>query len=80
MVRAARSRRNSRRSGYDALWFPEAVGRDALVACTLLLDATERMVAATGIVTIYCRDPLAMNAAWRTIQAAIPAGSCSASA
>ena len=26
--------------GYAAIWFPEAVGRDALVASTLLLDAT----------------------------------------
>jgi probable F420-dependent oxidoreductase len=58
--------------GYDALWFPEAVGRDALVACTLLLDATERMAAATGIATIYARDPMAMNAAWRTIHSAHP--------
>ena len=58
--------------GYDALWFPEAVGRDALVACTLLLDATERMAAATGIATIYARDAMAMNAAWRTIHEAHP--------
>ncbi|HVJ98791.1 MAG TPA: LLM class F420-dependent oxidoreductase [Acidimicrobiia bacterium] len=58
--------------GYGALWFPEAVGRDALIACTLLLDATERMAAATGIATIYARDAMAMNAAWRTIHAAHP--------
>ncbi len=58
--------------GYGALWFPEAVGRDALVASTLLLDATERIVAATGIVPIYGRDPVVLNAAWHTIEAAFP--------
>ncbi|HWS46933.1 MAG TPA: LLM class F420-dependent oxidoreductase [Acidimicrobiia bacterium] len=58
--------------GYGALWFPEAVGRDALVASTLLLDATQRIVAATGIVPLYARDPVALNAAWQTIEAAFP--------
>ena len=58
--------------GYGALWFPEAVGRDALVASTLLLGATEQMVAATGIVPLYARDPMALNAAWRTIESAYP--------
>ena len=58
--------------GYGALWFPEAVGRDALVASTLLLDATEHIVAATGIVPLYARDPLALNAGWRTIAATFP--------
>jgi probable F420-dependent oxidoreductase len=58
--------------GYAALWFPEAVGRDALVASTLLLDATERIVAATGIVSLYAREPVALNMAWQTIEAAFP--------
>jgi probable F420-dependent oxidoreductase len=58
--------------GYGAIWVPEAVGRDPLVASTLLLDATERLVAATGIVSIYARGPIALNAAWRTIEAAHP--------
>ena len=58
--------------GYGALWFPEAVGRDALVASTLLLAATDRIVAATGIVPLYARDPLSLNSGWRTIEAAFP--------
>ncbi len=58
--------------GYSALWFPEAVGRDALVASTLTLSATERLVAATGIVSIYGRDAFTMNSAWRTISEAYP--------
>jgi probable F420-dependent oxidoreductase len=58
--------------GYGAVWVPEAVGRDALVASTLLLDATERLVAATGIVSLYARESVALNMAWRTIEAAFP--------
>ena len=58
--------------GFGALWFPEAFSRDALVASTLLLDATERIVAATGIVSIYTRNAVALNAAWQTVEAAFP--------
>jgi probable F420-dependent oxidoreductase len=58
--------------GYSALWFPEAVGRDALVASTLTLSASQRLVAATGIVSIYGRDAFTMNSAWRTISEAYP--------
>ena len=58
--------------GYGGLWFPEAVGRDGLVACTLTLSASQRLVAATGIVSIYGRDAFTMNAAWRTISEAYP--------
>ncbi len=58
--------------GYGALWFPEAGGRDALIACTLVLSATERLVAATGIVPLYARPAGTLNAAWRTIETAFP--------
>jgi probable F420-dependent oxidoreductase len=58
--------------GYGAVWVPEAVGRDPLVHCALLLGATTRIVAATGIATIYARDALAMNAAWNTLSEAFP--------
>jgi probable F420-dependent oxidoreductase len=58
--------------GYAALWFPEAVGRDALVAATLTLGATERIAVGTGIVPIYGRDPITCNSAWQTISAAFP--------
>ncbi len=58
--------------GYGALWFPEAVGRDGLVACALMLSASQRLVAATGIVSIYGRDAFTMNSAWRTISEAYP--------
>lgn len=43
--------------GYGALWVPEAVGRDAINHAGVLLDATERMVVATGIANVYNRLP-----------------------
>jgi probable F420-dependent oxidoreductase len=58
--------------GYAALWFPEAGGRDALIASTLVLSATKRIVVGTGIVPVYARPPGTLNAAWRTIETAFP--------
>lgn len=43
--------------GYGALWVPEAVGRDAVSHAAVLLDATERLVVATGVANIYNRLP-----------------------
>jgi probable F420-dependent oxidoreductase len=43
--------------GYGALWVPEAVGRDAITHAGVLLDATERMIVATGVANIYNRLP-----------------------
>jgi probable F420-dependent oxidoreductase len=58
--------------GYGTVWIPEAVSRDALVSATLLLDATSRLNVATGIVPLYARDAMALNAAWRTLEEAFP--------
>jgi probable F420-dependent oxidoreductase len=58
--------------GWGAIWIPEAVGRDPLVHAALLLDATDRIVVATGIAGIYSRDALAMNAGWQTLTEAFP--------
>jgi probable F420-dependent oxidoreductase len=58
--------------GYGAIWLPEAVGRDPFVHATLLLGATKRVVAATGIASIYARDAMTMNAAWRAVSEAFP--------
>lgn len=58
--------------GYGAIWVPEAVGRDALVNAFLLLSGTERVTVATGIATIYARDPIAMTAGWNTVSEAFP--------
>jgi probable F420-dependent oxidoreductase len=45
--------------GYGAIWFPESRGREALTAASLVLEATERIVVATGIASIWARDPMA---------------------
>jgi probable F420-dependent oxidoreductase len=60
-------------AGWGAIWLPEAVGRDPLVHAGLLLDATNRIVLATGIAGIYSRDAIAMNAGWQTLSEAFPA-------
>jgi probable F420-dependent oxidoreductase len=58
--------------GFGALWVAEAVGRDPFVSSALLLDATERLVLATGIANIYARDPMTMSAGAKTLVEAHP--------
>ncbi len=58
--------------GYGALWVPEAVGREPLTNATLLLGATEHLVVATGVASIYARSPMAANAGLRTLTEAFP--------
>lgn len=58
--------------GYGAIWFGEAVGREALTNAGLLLAGTKRIVIATGIANIYARDPLAMAAGQKTLAEAYP--------
>jgi F420-dependent oxidoreductase-like protein len=50
--------------GYDALFVPEAWGRDAFVTLGALARVTERITLGTGIVNVYSRTPalLAMAA------------------
>jgi probable F420-dependent oxidoreductase len=45
--------------GYGTLWVPEITARDPLVTCSWLLTQTSRLNLATGIVSIYSRDPFA---------------------
>jgi probable F420-dependent oxidoreductase len=58
--------------GYGAIWVPEMAGRDPFVSSALLLEATERIVLATGIANIYSRDPLSMACAQSTVTEAFP--------
>ncbi len=58
--------------GYGALWFGEAYGREAFTAASVYLQASTRMVVATGIASIYGRDAVAANAASRTLSALHP--------
>lgn len=58
--------------GYGALWIPETLGRDPFLMAALFLGATERITLATGIASIYARDPLTMANTLRTLEAAFP--------
>lgn len=44
--------------GYGAVWFPEAIGREPFATAAFVLSHTERLIAATGILNIYGRDPM----------------------
>ena len=48
--------------GYDALWIPDAMGRDPMVAAGWMLANTTDLKIATGIANIYSRDPATMKA------------------
>jgi probable F420-dependent oxidoreductase len=58
--------------GYGAVWYGEALGREALSKAALLLGGTKRVVIATGIANIYARDPVTMAAAQKTLAEAYP--------
>ena len=53
--------------GFGALWIPEAVGREPISHAAVLLDATERMVVASGIANIFSRLPGVAAAAQRLL-------------
>lgn len=53
--------------GFQTMWIPEAVGRDAMVASANYLAATTKLNIATGIANIYARDPMTMNSSYRTL-------------
>ena len=53
--------------GYSALWIPETVGRNPFVHAGWLLSNTESLILATGIASIYNRDPGASMAAAKTL-------------
>lgn len=53
--------------GWPCLWRPETNGRDALVSCAQLLDATSTLKVATGIAQMHARHPLTTRNAQRTL-------------
>ena len=53
--------------GYDALWYPEAVGFESFSFAGLVLGETERLYAASGIANIYARDAVAAIAGHDTL-------------
>jgi probable F420-dependent oxidoreductase len=59
--------------GYRALWIPEAVGsKEVMSHAGLLLAGTERLTVATGIASIWARDPMAMVNGGRALAEAYP--------
>ncbi len=59
--------------GYPTLWFGETpVNKEAFVHAGILLAATSRITLATGIASIYARDPAATNAAANALAEAYP--------
>lgn len=58
--------------GYGAVWFPEAVGREAFTNAALLLRGGTDIVVATGIASIWARDAMAAGAGHRTLTEAHP--------
>jgi len=59
--------------GYRSTWFPESVGsKEAFAHAALLLGASSRTIVATGIASIYARDPMAMANGARTLAEAYP--------
>jgi probable F420-dependent oxidoreductase len=60
------------RMGYRSLSFGESLGREAFTQAAVLLAATTELVVATGIASIYGRDPWAMANAARTLSEAYP--------
>ena len=59
--------------GFHAFWFAETPRtREAFVQAALILGATERLVVATGITSVYGRDAIAMHAGAAALQEAYP--------
>lgn len=60
--RLARFARRVEELGYDSIWTPDGFGRDPMIASAWLLANTTRLKVATGIISIYSRDAIAMRA------------------
>lgn len=59
--------------GFGSLWIAEGTAsREALSHAAILLSATSRLVVATGIASIWARDPAAMESGARALADAYP--------
>ncbi|NJN52138.1 MAG: TIGR03620 family F420-dependent LLM class oxidoreductase [Gammaproteobacteria bacterium] len=66
-ARAAEIAQRIESLGYAALWIPETVGRHPFVHAGWLLSHTKKLVVATGIASIYHREPGVTMAGQRTL-------------
>ncbi len=65
--------REYERLGYPTVWMPESLGsKEAFAQAALLLGASDRVAIATGIASIYARDPMAMAGGAKTLAEAYP--------
>ncbi|MBI2781490.1 MAG: TIGR03620 family F420-dependent LLM class oxidoreductase [Chloroflexi bacterium] len=65
--------REYERLGYRAVWMPESLGsKEVFAHASILLAASERVVVAPGIASIYARDPMAMANGARAVAEAFP--------
>jgi probable F420-dependent oxidoreductase len=64
--------RLAERHGYDSVWLPESVGREACTELTALVLAGERIRIGTGIVPVFARLPTVAAAALATAATLAP--------
>ena len=64
---AAETAQRIEKLGYSALWIPETVGRDPYAHAAWLLANTSKLVLATGIASIYHREPGVTASAQKTV-------------
>lgn len=59
--------------GYGAVWIPEGFGsKEAFAHSAILLASTHEIVVATGIASLWARDPMAMSNGSRALAEAYP--------
>ena len=64
---AAEAAQRIEKLGFSALWIPETLGRDPFASAAWLLANTSRLIVATGIASIYHREPGPMSQAQKTL-------------
>jgi probable F420-dependent oxidoreductase len=64
--------RGVERMGYKVVWSPEAWGREPFAHGGYLLANTDSLIYATGIASVWVRDPMTMAAAARTLAELAP--------
>ncbi len=53
--------------GWKCIWSPEALGRDVLITSSIILNASKKLHAATGIAQIHARHPMTMAGAQKAL-------------
>ena len=66
-TKAAETAQRIEALGYSALWLPETVGRNPFAHSAWLLAKTQKLVIATGIASIYHREPGVTMAGQKTL-------------